>query len=212
MSTEPTRYARREFLGHCAAVPLAINAVANTPIDACAAEDVPLLLLNRPKMPEPDLAKKVESLLKLVDPQVIYRYTPLPDEQNAWPFWKQAGDAFTNEPEDDEFQEGVDQLVETGVVPPPHVCASEFAIGYVKTMRAESSLMRASNVADWSCREQRNRFDWPWRWTKLRCFVIWLALNALPPVHRCTVNKLTRQLSRLRQSCGWGRFSFAANV
>ena len=73
------------------------------------------------RCPETSLAREVESLLQVVDPQVLYRYSPLPAERNAWPLWKQAGARYVEQPKDEAFQNGVFQLHFDGPAPPEDV-------------------------------------------------------------------------------------------
>jgi hypothetical protein len=111
MPTNSPRYPRREFLGQCAAVPLAAGlAVVAEPLIA-GGEPAAAVSLRVPKMSEADLAREVEALLKLVDPRVLYRRVPVPEEKNAWPLWKQAGEAYVKEPDGQEFYEGLHKLL-----------------------------------------------------------------------------------------------------
>jgi hypothetical protein len=86
-SNSTARYPRREFLEQCAAIPLAAGlAMIAEPL--LAADPFAAISLHVPKMPEADLAKEVEELLKCVDPKLLYHYAPLAAEKNAWPAWK----------------------------------------------------------------------------------------------------------------------------
>jgi hypothetical protein len=113
MIDDAKRYPRREFLGQVAAVPvLAAVASAWRPGEALA-QTVAADPLVVPQMPEAELAREVESLMRFVDPKLAHRYTPIDPETNAWPLWKQAVEAYVKEPEhwdDDDtmwrFQDG----------------------------------------------------------------------------------------------------------
>src|SRR6185437_4110534 len=63
-----------------------------------------------PKMSESDLAREVTSLLAFVDPELRYRYTPVAAENNAWPLWQQAAEAYVKPPEDADFWDGLERL------------------------------------------------------------------------------------------------------
>ena len=75
------------------------------------AEEAPAISLNVPKMPEAEWAREVEALLKLVDPQVLYRRVPVPAEKNAWPLWKRAGEVFVQPLDDEVLYEGLGKFL-----------------------------------------------------------------------------------------------------
>jgi hypothetical protein len=77
------------------------------------ANDQSAISLEAPKMPEPDLAREVASLLKFVEPQLRYRNAPIASENNAWPLWQQAVDEYVDQPTDDEFQEGLERFLDS---------------------------------------------------------------------------------------------------
>jgi hypothetical protein len=114
------RYPRRDFLGHCVAAPLAAQAVLNGA--RVVADEPPAIVTARTAAHAAvDLEKEVESLLKLVDPQVVYRRVPVAPEKNAWPLWKKAYERYVKQPEDEEFQSMMDAVLDTGVIPKGHL-------------------------------------------------------------------------------------------
>ncbi len=116
MSDEKVGYARREFLGQCLAAPVAAKAILSG--SAVVASESPSKAAAPVVASTPvDLEREVESLLKLVDPQVVYRRVPVPAEKNAWPLWKKAHDAYVKQPEGEEYDEMVSRVFEGGKFP-----------------------------------------------------------------------------------------------
>lgn len=114
------RYARRRFLTQCASLPF-VAGVAAAAEPVAPTDSGPSALPTVPKMPDSELAREVDSLLKLVDPRVLHIHQPLPAEKNAWPLWQQASTVHVGWPEDDEFQLGMDRLRESIEAPADNV-------------------------------------------------------------------------------------------
>lgn len=112
MSHDETRFPRRDFLGQCVAVPLVAGFVAAAEPDAIAAESVPPFTFETASLPEADLVREVESLLKFVDPRVRFRHVPLEPSKNAWPLCEQAIKVRAEQPDDEAFAEGLSKLFE----------------------------------------------------------------------------------------------------
>lgn len=112
MPEEPTPYRRRAFLGQFAAIPLAASMASAGGAVAADGQAAPAFPWKKPERPEADLVREVEALLRLVDPKVRHRRVPVAAEKNAWPLWKQAGQLPVAEPEDGEFEEAVDRLLD----------------------------------------------------------------------------------------------------
>lgn len=113
MENDAVRFGRREFLGVCAAAPLLAELPAGAePPPAPEGHSLLRETLRVPTIAETDLAREVEGLLKLVDPQVLYRPVTLAEEKNAWPFWERAIKAYVGQPQDEEFQEGIEKFAE----------------------------------------------------------------------------------------------------
>lgn len=125
MSSDSSRYPRRGFLGHLAALSAAAAAVsAWRPTWSFAkSAPIPAELLQLPVMPEAELAERVESLLRFVAPELIHRHTPIAPEENAWPYWERALAAYVEEPSDDEYEEAVGAWEEQGTPLPPEILA-----------------------------------------------------------------------------------------
>src|SRR5690349_20003610 len=101
---------RRKFLAIGAAVPVFAQLLARVKLSLSAETQAADSSLGFERLPEADLAREVESLLKLVDPKLLHRYTPIDPTKTAWPLWKQAKEAFVPEPSDDEFFEDLEKF------------------------------------------------------------------------------------------------------
>ena len=103
MAGELTRYPRRQFLRQCAAACLA-GQIATTGEQTIAGEEHWAGVVSKAsKRSETDLAREVESLLKVVDPRLHDRHVPATAENDAWPMWEEAGQAYVEQPKDREF-------------------------------------------------------------------------------------------------------------
>jgi hypothetical protein len=94
---------RRKFLALCAAVPAVARFVTGVRLSLGRELPPAEFLLSFQSLPEADLAREVESLLRCVDPTVVHRYQPIDPNANAWSLWKQAGQAYVEQPRDDAF-------------------------------------------------------------------------------------------------------------
>ena len=97
---------RREFLGACAAAPVAayFAGVLEPGSRLLAAEPSSTLLRRASVISALERAAEVERLLQFVDPDVVYRYQPIDPESNAWPLWKEAAERLVPMPLDEDFQ------------------------------------------------------------------------------------------------------------
>lgn len=111
MSHDETRYPRREFLGQCVAVPLVAGLVVAAEPGATV-EPLPPFTFKAAHLPEADLVREVEALLKFVDPRLRFRHVPLDPDKNAWPLCEQAIKVRVEQPDDEAFDEGLDELFE----------------------------------------------------------------------------------------------------
>lgn len=112
MSHDEMRYPRREFLGQCVAVPLVAGLAAAAEPSAVVGEPLPPFSFKTTSLPEADLVREVESLLKFVDPRVRFRHVPLDPDKNAWPLCDKAIKVRVEQPDDEAFDEGLDKLFE----------------------------------------------------------------------------------------------------
>jgi hypothetical protein len=98
------------------AAPLAAHAVLS---GSQVLADEPAAIVTAPTgaRADVDLEREVESLLKLVDPQVVYRRKPVPPEKNGWPIWKKAYESYVKQPEDEEFIDMISRVLDGGEFP-----------------------------------------------------------------------------------------------
>jgi hypothetical protein len=106
---------RRQFLAACAAIPALGNLVAWAKLSFGAETSPADSSLDFQRLPEADLAREVESLLKFVDPKLLDRYAPIDPAKNAWPLWKQAKDAFVAEPAQEDFYSDIEKFRENPI-------------------------------------------------------------------------------------------------
>ncbi len=121
MANEPRGYPRREFLAQVAAVPALAAVAAQWKPSAALAQAAVADPLTITAVPEAELVREVESLMRFVDPQIAYRYVPIPPERNAWPLWKQAMEAYVKEPAHFDEEDSLSEFEDGGAPPRPEL-------------------------------------------------------------------------------------------
>jgi hypothetical protein len=115
MAQGPDRYPRRTFLGQCTAVPLGIAAIQHTDFapqtqaaQLAQARSVGGADASR-NMTLEEIRTETERLMRVVDAEVAYDYSPLAAEKNAWPYWARAHEAYISYEDNEDLKRILDE-------------------------------------------------------------------------------------------------------